>query len=163
MKAHGGDLQIRSHPGQGTEVAIRLPAGPASAGEAPPERPRFRRGRALRILVVDYDELIQQSLGPMLEAIGHIPRITGLGEEALGLLEAGLEVDGVILDLNMPGIGGAATLVRLRALRPELPVLLATGRADQEALDLVSRVPKVSLMAKPFTLQSLTACLEAMG
>ncbi len=163
VKAHGGDLQIRSHPGQGTEVAIRLPAGPASAEDASPVRLRFRRGRALRILVVDDDELIQQSLGPMLEAIGHAPQIVGLGEEALVRLEAGLEVDGVILDLNMPGIGGAATLVRLRALHPELPVVLATGRADQEALDLVSRVPKVSLMAKPFTLQSLTACLEAMG
>lgn len=163
VKAHGGDLQIHSQPDQGTQVAIRLPAVPASAEDPSPERPRFRRGRALRILVVDDDELIQQSLGPMLEAIGHRPRIVGMGEEALGLLEQGLEVDGVILDLNMPGLGGAATLVRLRALLPELPVLLATGRADQEALDLVSRVPKVSLMAKPFTLQSLTACLEAMA
>ncbi|HEX9081104.1 MAG TPA: ATP-binding protein, partial [Holophagaceae bacterium] len=127
VKAHGGDLQIRSHPGQGTQVALRFPAVPASTEAASPERPRFRRGRALRILVVDDDELIQQSLGPMLQEIGHLPRIVGMGEEALGLLEQGLEVDGVILDLNMPGIGGATTLVRLRALRPELPVLLATG------------------------------------
>ena len=71
------------------------------------------------------------------------------------MLEAGLEPDLVILDLNMPGLGGSGTLPRLRALRPTLPVLLATGRADQTALDLVAAHPEVTLLAKPFTRDEL--------
>jgi CheY-like chemotaxis protein len=61
----------------------------------------------------------------------------------------------------MPGIGGAATLVRLRALRPDLPVLLATGRANQQALDLAASVPGVCILAKPFTMKELQAGLGA--
>jgi CheY-like chemotaxis protein len=66
----------------------------------------------------------------------------------------------VILDLNMPGMGGAAALRRIRELRPALPVLLATGRADQQALDLVASVPGVTLLAKPFSMADLRTLLD---
>jgi len=61
----------------------------------------------------------------------------------------------VILDLNMPGLGGAGTLPLLKAQRPGLPVLLATGRVDQAATDLTSTHPGVTLVAKPYTLDEL--------
>ena len=77
------------------------------------------------------------------------------GEEALGWLEDCAAPDLVILDLNMPGLSGANTLVRLRAQHPELPVLLSTGRADQVALDLAEAHPHVSLLPKPFTMKVL--------
>ena len=64
-------------------------------------------------------------------------------------------MDLIILDLNMPGMGGAAALPIIRRLRPELPVLLATGRVDQDALDLVQTIPRVSLMPKPFAMAEL--------
>ena len=66
----------------------------------------------------------------------------------------------MILDLNMPGMGGTGTLPRLRALRPDLPVLLATGRADQAALNLVAAHPKVTLMSKPFSMRELQQNLQ---
>ena len=49
--------------------------------------------------------------------------------------QAGLQPDIVILDMNMPGLGGSGTLPCLRALNPMVPVLIATGRIDQTALD----------------------------
>ena len=85
------------------------------------------------------------------------------GEEALALLEAGLEPDLVILDMNMPGLGGAGTLPRLRGLRPKVPVLLSTGRADQVALTLASAHPGVTLMSKPFGLRELQTHIESIG
>jgi CheY-like chemotaxis protein len=109
----------------------------------------------LRILLVDDDDLIRTSTGVLLEQLGHAPVFASSGEEALAALEGGCALDAVILDMNMPGLGGAATLPRLRALRPGLPVLLATGRADQAALDLVAGFPSVTLMSKPFSLEEL--------
>ena len=57
--------------------------------------------------------------------------------------------------MNMPGIGGAVTLTRLRYLCPELPVLLATGRIDPFAIELANNDPRVTLLPKPFTLAEL--------
>ena len=78
------------------------------------------------------------------------------------MLEAGLEPDLVILDMNMPGLGGIGTLPRLRVLRPTVPVLLATGRIDQTALTLAAAHPGVTLLPKPFGLQELQQHLEAL-
>ena len=84
-------------------------------------------------------------------------------EEGLAKLEAGLELDLVILDMNMPGLGGAATLPRLRALCPGVPVLLSTGRTDQTALALASAQPGVTLLSKPFGLVEFRSHLESIG
>ena len=161
VKAHHGDLRIQSAPGQGTTVRLRLPAC-EQAREAPRSEMRLPvAARPLRVLVVDDDELVQDSTRQILKVLGHTPTIAGGGEEALGKFEAGLEVDLVLLDLNMPGMDGAETLDRIRALHPELPVLLATGRADQQALDLVHRVPRVTLLPKPYSMKDLRALLAS--
>jgi hypothetical protein len=60
----------------------------------------------------------------------------------------------------MPGLGGSGTLPLLRALRPALPVLLATGRADQSALDLIVSDPRTTLLGKPFTMHDLSEGLK---
>ncbi|MEI6291850.1 MAG: response regulator, partial [Chloroflexota bacterium] len=85
------------------------------------------------------------------------------GEEALAALEAGFEPDLVILDINMPGLGGIGTLPRLRVLRPAVPVLLSTGRTDQTALNLASAHLGVTLLSKPFGLRELQKHLESIG
>jgi CheY-like chemotaxis protein len=119
--------------------------------------------KALHVLLVDDDELIQCSIEPLLEVMGHRVSLVSSGEAALATLEAGLQPDLVILDMNMPGLGGAGTLPRLRALRPSVPVLLATGRADQRAQDLVAAHPHVTLLSKPFSMEDLQQHLAPPG
>ena len=63
--------------------------------------------------------------------------------------------------MNMPGLGGGGTLPLLRDLRPTLPVLLATGRADQAAVNLADAHPLVTLISKPFGLGELQKYLDA--
>jgi CheY-like chemotaxis protein len=62
--------------------------------------------------------------------------------------------------MNMPGLGGSGTLPRLRVLCPTLPVLLATGRVDQAARDLLEGHPFVALLPKPFSMQELQRQLQ---
>jgi PAS domain S-box-containing protein len=157
VKAHRGRMEILSEPGRGTCVKLRFPASapePAPVLAAPPPA-QTGPHRSLSVLMVDDDELIQSSMQVLLEALGHRVAPARSGEEALAKLETGLKPDVVILDMNMPGIGGAGTLPRLRSLRPDLPVLLATGRADQGALDLVAAHPRVTLLSKPFSMADL--------
>ncbi len=118
----------------------------------------------MKVLLVDDDELIQSSVQSILEVLGCTAvTTTQSGEGALAILEAGYEPDLVILDLNMPGLGGAGTLPRLRGLRPKVPVLLSTGRADQTTLSLASAHPGVTLVSKPFGLRELQKHLESIG
>ena len=107
------------------------------------------------VLLVDDNEFILQATGLILSHLGYAPEFAMTGEEALARLTAGLEPVLVILDLDMPGMGGAATLPLIRSLRPELPVVIATGRLLQEAVGLTRSWPLVSLMAKPYGLREL--------
>jgi CheY-like chemotaxis protein len=155
VKAHQGEMDIQSVPGRGTCVTLRFPAcnpGPQAAKAL--EDAQTRPGKVdLNILVVDDDELIQIAMQGMLEAMGHSVAFARDGEQALGMLDP--PPDGVILDMNMPGLGGAATLLRLRARHPSLPVILATGRVDQSVLDLVAADSNVTLLPKPFDFGAL--------
>jgi PAS domain S-box-containing protein len=159
MKAHKGDLELQSEVGQGTRVSLRFPVRPAPASAPAPTGNRQR----LEILLVDDDELIQASIGMTLRALGHQVSTAPCGEDALQAIQAGLRPDLVILDVNMPGLGGAGTLPVLRRLCPETPVLVATGRADQAVLALVGTHPRASLLAKPYSLEDLERFLGRLA
>jgi PAS domain S-box-containing protein len=162
VKAHQGQLELHSEPGQGTRVTLRFPACEPDTVVLPPPAPgpAAPPNRARAVLLVDDDELVQHATVALLEVLGHQVTLASSGEEALAQLDTGWLPDLVILDLNMPGLGGAGTLPRLRTLRPTLPVLLATGRADQTAMDLVAAHPGVTLLSKPFDLVELQHLLQ---
>lgn len=159
VRAHRGELDLQSEPGRGTSVRMRFPpviegAGPALTGS---------RGAGMKVLLVDDDELIQKSLAQVLGMAGHAVLGAACGEEALARVQGGCRPDVVILDLNMPGLGGTGTLPRLRALLPDVPILLATGRADQTAMDLAAAHPAVLLVPKPFSAGDLEAAFARMS
>ncbi len=165
VKAHHGEVEILSEVGQGTQVKMRFPAcEPASeAAESGAETRVQASRRALKVLLVDDDELIQSSTKAILQALGHDALAASNGESALAEIDAGFAPDVVILDMNMPGLGGVGTLPRLRTLLPEVPILLATGRADQAAVSLVEAHKDVTLMLKPFGKKDLQENLERLG
>ncbi len=166
VKAHRGQMAIESEPNKGTRVRMRFPAckNEIQVAVTVAADATNSHHRILKVLLVDDDDLIQCSVQAILEVLGHTAVNTALsGEEALAMLEAGLEPDLVILDMNMPGLGGFGTLPRLRSLRPVVPVLLSTGRADEAALALADAYPGVTLLSKPFGLRELQKHLENIG
>jgi CheY-like chemotaxis protein/anti-sigma regulatory factor (Ser/Thr protein kinase) len=166
MQAHKGVIEVRSEPGLGTEVLLRFTALPALAAVQPRDDADAGSGapaRGLRFLLVDDDELIREALPPLVELLGPEVLTAAGGLEALALLEQGLEVNLVILDMNMPGLNGEQTLGRILALRPDQRVLLASGYTDQDTAGLVARNPTVDAISKPFTLAELRDKLAAFG
>jgi len=157
VKAHRGQLELLSEPGLGTCVRMRFPAcePTARAAEPTPGAQASSPRKALHVLIVDDDDMTQLALQTILTTLEHTHATVACGEEALALLQTGFAPDLVILDMNMPGLGGTGTLPRLRALHPDLPVLLVTGRADQAAINLAAAHPRVTLVAKPFSLEEL--------
>ena len=165
MQAHEGSLEIRSLPGVGTQVVLLFPASRMSgAPEATLQTQpvNAKPGGPWRILLVDDDELIRNSVAPMLEILGHQVSTAPGGLEALDLLKQGLDVDLVILDMNMPGLNGAGTLPLILALRPEQAVLMATGYSDQDLAALLEGQQRVFSIQKPFTIREIRDKLEAI-
>jgi CheY-like chemotaxis protein len=117
---------------------------------------------ALNVLLVDDDELIRNSIRALLTILGHKTTLAESGEEAIAQLEAGVEPDVVILDINMPGLGGIGALPRMRVLRPQMPVLISTGRVDQAVLNLIAAHPFTTLLPKPFSLGQLREHIELL-
>lgn len=115
------------------------------------------------VLLVDDDECILQSVGSVLTHLGYTPVFATTGEEALVKLKAGLQPVLVILDMDMPGMGGAGTLPLLRNLWPELPVVIATGRPSQKVVELTQCFPLVSMLPKPFGLREIEERLAWIG
>ncbi len=111
---------------------------------------------AIRILLVDDESAIRRALRPPLVELGFQVVEASRGEEALQTLRSGT-FDAVLLDVNMPGIGGIETLRRIRAFAPRLPVLILTVRDQEEekveALDLGAD----DYVTKPFSTRELIA------
>jgi PAS domain S-box-containing protein len=163
VKAHGGTLHIQSVPRGGTTIQLQFPSMPrGSAGRKPGRRDLPVRGKALKVLLVDDDELIRASIPAMLENFGHATVTAEGGREALDLLAQGLEVDLVILDLNMPDLSGVETLGPLRDLRPAMPVLVATGFLDAPTAEFLGTHHRVLTLGKPFTMMELDAKIREL-
>ena len=163
VKAHHGRVELTSTPGAGTRVRMHFPASEVATALQDAGPQRAARSQSLQVLLVDDDELIQDSLSEMLRSLGHVPTVATSGEEALFLLNSGLQADVVVLDLNMPGLGGVGTLPLLRERYPELPVLLATGRPDQMAMNLVATTTKTVLLPKPFSAGEIASHFSKLG
>ena len=164
VKAHKGTFQIQSEPGRGTEVILGFPplAGSAQAPVAAAPGAAGLPPAARRILLVDDDELIRMSVGPMLTALGHEVHTAESGQEALERIQA-LDPGLVILDMNMPGLNGSQTLERLLALRPGQCVLMATGYSDDSITPLMAGRPNVHSLRKPFSLDEIRSKLGSIG
>ena len=162
VKAHQGKMELLSDAGKGTTVRMHFPACERGIEEPKPvvEAQSAPAAKALQVLVVDDDELLQHALRRLLKNLGHAATSVFGGEAALEMIEMGFRPDLVILDMNMPGMDGAVALPRIRALCPTVPVLLATGRADQAAIDLVDNHAHVTLLPKPFDLENFRRVLE---
>jgi len=160
LKAHGGTVAIQSAPGHGTRITLTLPIPAPGQAPAPEPVPPAHLERLLEILLVDDDEHIRRTLPMLLGTQGHRVRVASGGAEALALLQGGAAVDLVILDVNMPAMNGVETLMRLRTLRPALPVLVASGYMDPGAAAAIRLDPWVAALEKPFMLADIQ---RAMG
>jgi two-component system KDP operon response regulator KdpE len=115
---------------------------------------------AIRILIVDDESAIRRALRPPLVELGFHVAEASRGEEALQLLRSGT-YDVVLLDVNMPGIGGIETLRRIRANTPRLPILMLTVRDQEEDKVEALESGADDYVTKPFSTRELIARIRA--
>ncbi|MGH6985188.1 MAG: response regulator, partial [Stellaceae bacterium] len=152
---------ITSQLKHGTNVELWLPVASkvtlASAETSATEKSQAAPTQAHRILVVDDDSLVAESTVSMLEHLGHSAILTTSCIAALEALRTEPQIDLVITDQVMPGMTGIELARRIRQLRPELPIILATGYSE-----LVQRrnEPGFVTVDKPYHLEKLAAMIN---
>ncbi len=110
--------------------------------------------RKFRILVVDDELVVRDSLKEWLEAEGFTAAMAGSGAEALAALQAG-PYHLMLLDIKMPGMDGVEVLERAKALSPELTVIMMTAYATVETAVEAMKIGALDYLVKPFDLETL--------
>ncbi len=114
----------------------------------------------IRVLVVDDEPAIRRALRPPMEALGFDVTDVSRGEKALQLVRSET-FDAVLLDVNMPGIGGLETLRRLRVFAPRIPILMLTVRDGEEEKVRALEMGADDYVTKPFGIRELVARIRA--
>jgi two-component system KDP operon response regulator KdpE len=113
-----------------------------------------------KVLVVEDDAGIRQSLFETLGALGFAVGEAINGEEALVRLRM-VDYDAVLLDINMPGMGGLETCRRISQSDPHLPIIMLTVRDDVKDIVEALDAGACDYVTKPFQIGELTARLRA--
>ena len=155
QQSHGA-VSIQSVLGQGTSVEIWLPLCDEQDEDepiAPSERDSLR---GLKVLVVEDDDAVRSGLVDALFALGCNVSQASSGEAGLSALRGSWP--GLLLtDFLMPDMTGVDLALQARSIYPDLPILVATGYADMDAIE--EAVGQDAILRKPFPLAELGAAL----
>jgi signal transduction histidine kinase/ActR/RegA family two-component response regulator/HAMP domain-containing protein len=164
---HRAELEIDSAPGEGTTMRLLFPAAPAAGDETVKQLVLGLPVRPMRILIVDDDPLIIESLRETLRGDAHRVTAAEGGQAGIDAFEAaranGEAFELVITDLGMPYVDGRRVAAAIKAASPATPVVLLTGWgqrlvAENQVPPHVDRV-----LNKPPRLKELRAALAELA
>ena len=166
VNKHDGFVDVDSEPGKGTTFFIYLPASKKSMEvECAPEG-ELPQGSG-RILVMDDEEFIRNTLSKMLDQLGYQAFCVNDGAAALAEIDAaaarGAKYDVIILDLTVAGgMGGKEAIAHIRAQDSAIPVIVASGYSDDPVMANPLHYGFSMSIAKPFTLRDLGTALGSL-
>ena len=168
IRRHGGEIEVESTYGKGTEFRITLPVAKMGEQSVTPveqveqveiaapvvtEEPRtvesLDRPRT-RMLVVDDEEFVRELLGEILEGEHCDVYLAASGSEALSVFK-NMEFDGVFTDVGMPGMSGWELAREIRQLNPSIPIAVITGWGEAVGSHEQKAAGVDWVVAKPFT------------
>jgi nitrogen-specific signal transduction histidine kinase/CheY-like chemotaxis protein len=166
VRQSNGAMQIKSVPGEGTDVEMLFPAvdGPLSALKSPVsvmDMPVAVTGEC--ILLVEDDPMVRNLVGRILASLGYEAIEAEDGQEACNILDGPARIDLMITDLVLPkGMDGAALASEARVRRPGCKVLFMSGYAADTIQNAEEMPDGFELIHKPFTKLALANKIKAV-
>ncbi|CAM3194060.1 MULTISPECIES: PAS domain-containing hybrid sensor histidine kinase/response regulator [Sphingomonas] len=161
----GGQVRIRSAPGEGTTVFLYLPRhdGPAeSEGKDATGVTASTSGAGETVLVVDDEATVRMMITDVLRDMGYRVIEAADSVEGLAVLRSDERIDLLVTDVGLPGgMNGRQLADAARELRHELNVMFVTGYAENAVLNSGHLSPGMQLLTKPFTVDALVMGVQA--
>ncbi len=155
-----GRIDVETQPGAGTTFLVAFPLQAAvEPGDAPATHVRPGIGGGEKILVVDDDEAIANTLRTYFTRLGYHVRVAAHGRQALASLSQDGPVDLVLTDLAMPGMNGRQLVHYLRIANPDAKIICMSGYADYDET-FGNNTPDLPFVSKPFALDELGATVR---
>jgi PAS domain S-box-containing protein len=160
VNSHGGFLSVQSEPGKGSQFSMFFPLlADREKFRLTLKKQRLRQGSE-KILVVDDEEHVRELIGQMLQHLGYKVETVQSGRRALEIMREKARFDAVILDMNMPKMGGKETFLKLKRLRPNLKVVVSTGYSDESIESAPLNTLVDGFIQKPYQLEELSKVLR---
>jgi CheY-like chemotaxis protein len=154
----GGRFILKSQIDKGTTAELWIPvATTGSVAMHATEEGTATPVPRLCVLVVDDDSLVLTSTSLLLEDLGHRVVSAVSGAMALKAIEVEPAIDLVITDMAMPQMNGAQLAQAIRTLKPDLPIILATGYAER----LEGFAMELPRLSKPYTQLNLVEIIAS--
>jgi CheY-like chemotaxis protein len=153
---HNGSISVESEPERGTTFTIQLPA--QQAPSLPARNLEVASGQTLKILVVDDEDMVRETLVEYLELGGHQVSAASDEDDWLEMLKL-QRFDVVITDLSMPKVDGYHVALVVKQGWPQTRILMATGYGDGIDRSMLDDGTIDDVINKPFNLEQINASL----
>jgi signal transduction histidine kinase/CheY-like chemotaxis protein len=155
IKAHKGMIEVTSKIGEGTQFDVYIPA-------FEPQKEKIPSSPDKIILLVDDEEMLSDLLAELLESNGYNIIKVSSGKEALRVLTEEIKVDLLIIDYNMPEMTGLETIVEIRKLNLDMPVILSSGVADFDTDEIMDKYKINRCVQKPYIFETMLETIQTV-
>ena len=133
-----------------------------TAAVSPGFTPQIQAANFLNLLIVDDERSIREACREVAQSLGFNTFVAESAEHAFRVLES-QAIDGVLLDLRLPGAGGLEALRRIKERRPEAVVVVVTGYGTVQSAVQAMKNGAYDYVTKPFSVDELKLLLERVS
>lgn len=164
IRKHEGHIAVHSRLGEGTTFTLYLPAGAVDGKPAEKQPERESSVAAVRVMVMDDEEMLREMTACQLEILGHETILVADGNQAIRRYQEqrdnGQPVDLVIMDLTIPGgMGGQEAAAELIRIDPDARIIVASGYSTDPVMAQYQDFGFRAAIEKPVDIASLSQAI----